>query len=403
MNPSLIQSTYERGAGILRLIPAFVTMRFNQAGGRLRLHPDDWFPRGTKAGSVKERWLSSVLAPRAGSDEGLSYVNLAEKPNESARCSLPEAVGVLGEDLLGAETMRAYGTFPIHAKFFDYNQPLFLHLHLDEESAARIGQRGKPEAYFFPLQMNNHPGALPVSFFGLAPGVTREMFLERLKKWEQVDFHITELSNGYRLEPGTGWYTPPGTLHAPGSLLTYEVQWNSTSGALFENVLSTSGEQYGVESLTRSVPEAERDSWDAVLDLIDWPTNLDPLYRQRYFRAPLDIAPAEGSPGDPSAYRERWIVYGNPYFAAKELVVPPGMSAIVRDPLPYGCVVVQGHGRIGPWDAEAPTLLRYGQPSADEFFVGASAAAAGVRFGNTSRVEPLVILKHFGPGYPGLP
>ena len=403
MNPSLIHSTYDRGAGILRLIPAFVTMNFNQAGGRLRLHPDDWFPRGTAAGSVKERWLSSVLSPRAGSDEGLSYVNLAEMPAGSARCSLPEAIDVLGADLMGADTLQRYGTFPIHAKFFDYHQPLFLHLHLDEANATRVGQSGKPEAYFFPVQLNNHPGALPVTFFGLAPGVTREEFCQRLQSWEQVDFHITELSRGYRLEAGTGWYTPPGVLHAPGSLLTYEVQWNSTSGALFENILSTSGEKYELNSLKRSVPESQKDDWDAILDLIDWPTNLDPFYRQHYFRPPLAIQPIGREQSEPQPCSERWIVYGNPYFAAKELVVPPGKTAIVRDPLPYGCVVVQGHGRIGPWDAEAPTLLRCGQPSADEFFVGAAAASAGVRVGNTSRVEPLVILKHFGPGYPDLP
>jgi hypothetical protein len=401
MNPSLIHATFDRGLGILRLMPAFVTMRFNQAGGRLRLHPDDWYPRGTAAGSVKERWLSSVLSPRSNTDEGLSYVNLAEMPADRARCTLPEAIDVLGADLLDAETLQRFGTFPIHAKFFDYNQPLFLHLHLDEANAARVGQVGKPEAYFFPLQLNNHPGALPITFFGLSPEVSREAFCRRLQSWDKVDFHATELSRAYRLEPGTGWYTPPGVLHAPGSLLTYEVQWNSTSGALFENVLETSGEQYALESLLRSVPEEKRQDWEAVLDLIDWPTNLDPFYRQHYFRPPLDISPPAEQDDQPCS--ERWVVYGNPYFSAKELTVPPGRSAIVHDPLPYGCVVVQGHGRIGPWDAEAPTLLRFGQPSADEFFVGISAARAGVRVGNTSRVEPLVILKHFGPGYPGLP
>jgi hypothetical protein len=40
-------------------------------------------------------------------------------------------------------------------------------------------------------------------------------------------------------------------------------------------------------------------------------------------------------------------------------------------------------------------MLRYGQLSADEFFVGVQAAKAGVRIVNESLWEPLVILKHF--------
>jgi hypothetical protein len=36
----------------------------------------------------------------------------------------------------------------------------------------------------------------------------------------------------------------------------------------------------------------------------------------------------------------------------------------------------------------------------DELFVTADAAKAGVRIENTSATDPLVILKHFGPGNP---
>ena len=48
-------------------------------------------------------------------------------------------------------------------------------------------------------------------------------------------------------------------------------------------------------------------------------------------------------------------------------------------------------------------MLRYGQTSADEFFVSESAARAGVTVVNRSRHEPLVILKHFGPNHPDMP
>ena len=36
------------------------------------------------------------------------------------------------------------------AKFFDYELPLFHHLHLDDTAAGRVGRMGKPEAYYFP-------------------------------------------------------------------------------------------------------------------------------------------------------------------------------------------------------------------------------------------------------------
>jgi hypothetical protein len=36
----------------------------------------------------------------------------------------------------------------------------------------------------------------------------------------------------------------------------------------------------------------------------------------------------------------------------------------------------------------------------DELFVTAEAARAGVRVENRSETDPLVILKHFGPGNP---
>ena len=109
----------------------------------------------------------------------------------------------------------------------------------------------------------------------------------------------------------------------------------------------------------------------------------------------LPTVPIENG-GEP--FSQKWIVYGNPYFSAKELTLPAGQSAIIKDECAYGCVVVQGHGRIGPYPAEVPTQLRYGQPSADEFFVSEMAAQAGVKIENHSPVEPLVLLKHFGPG-----
>ena len=45
-------------------------------------------------------------------------------------------------------------------------------------------------------------------------------------------------------------------------------------------------------------------------------------------------------------------------------------------------------------------MIRFGQLTEDELFVTAAAAKEGVRIENPSKTDPLVILKHFGPGNP---
>ena len=50
---------------------------------------------------------------------------------------------------------------------------------------------------------------------------------------------------------------------------------------------------------------------------------------------------------------------------------------------------------MGVWDIETPTLIRYGELTSDEFFVSHAAAHQGVTVTNTSKTEPLVMLKHF--------
>ena len=96
-------------------------------------------------------------------------------------------------------------------------------------------------------------------------------------------------------------------------------------------------------------------------------------------------------------YVEKWITYGNPYFAAKELWVLPGRTVTVKDAGAYGLIMVQGHGTMGKHAIETPTQIRFGQLTQDEYFVSAKAAQAGVTIHNPSKTDPIVMLKHFGP------
>jgi hypothetical protein len=393
----LIKETFEKGNGILRLIPVFVPRRFSKAGLRLRLHPHDYYALGTKRGSIKERWFSSVIPAMNGelapADEGMSYVlPFSDKLEE--KFTLKSAVDELKESIIGRELFAKYGTWPMYSKFFDYQAPLFHHLHLGFEDAKRVGRLGKPEAYYYPPQMNNYPGEFPHTYFGFDPDVTKDMIRDRLMNYENGDIRITELSRAYRIELGTGWYTPPGVVHAPGSYLTYEPQWNSDVNSVYENI--TSNEVYPYEFLVENCPPDKKRDIDYVISLMDWEKNIDPNYKKHYFRAPVVIHSDE-------KYTEKWITYANDYIAAKEMAIQPGQTVTIKDKAAYGCIIIQGHGKFGVYDAETAVMLRFGQASSDEYFVSENAAKEGVKITNNSKFEPMVILKHFGPNNPDMP
>ncbi len=395
-NRVMMNDTFERGQGILRMKPVFVPRRFAQAGKRLRLHPDDYYAMGTARGSIKERWFSSVIpamnGPLAPPDEGLSWV--AANDDASEGFYFRDIVSELGAELIGDELYVKFGTWPMYSKFFDYETPLFHHLHLDDAAAQLVGRMGKPEAYYFPPQLNNHQGVFPVTYFGYDPDVTKEEVKERLLRYEEGDTRITELSRAFRIELGTGWYTPPGVVHAPGSYLTYEPQWNSDVNSVHENVVC--GEVNPYSFLTENCPADRERDMDYMMSLLDWEKNIDPHYRKTYFRPPI-LAEANDT------YIENWITYGNEYFGAKEVTVLPGQTAIVKDEAAYGTILIQGHGTFGVHDAEAAGMHRFGQMSGDEFFVSEKAARKGVAIVNRSKWEPMVFLKHFGPNHPGMP
>ena len=274
---ALIKQTLEEGQGIFRMAPVFVPRRFSRPGWRLRLHPDDYYAYGTARGAIKERWFSSVIPAMNGEDaaedEGMSYIVTGDAREE--RVLFKDAVDTLGERLIGRTLMEKYGTWPMYSKFFDYEEPLFHHLHLDFEAAARVGKLGKPESYYYPAQYNNYAGRFPHTYFGFDPDVDKEEVRKRLRLYKKGDNRITEISRAYRIELSTGWYTPPGVLHAPGSYLTYEPQWNSDVNSVFENV--TAGEVNPYTFLNENCPEDKAEDLNYIMSLLDWEKNVDPI------------------------------------------------------------------------------------------------------------------------------
>lgn len=386
----------EQGEGILRLAPTWVPRVFCIPGRRIKLHPNDYYAFGAHRGGIDERWFSSTTkadnGPLTTPDEGLSYVVYGDEDHPQ-KVLFKDVVEDLGAELLGDELWNKYHNWPMYAKFFDNKGPLPHHLHQMEHHAALVGQQPKPEAYYFPPQLNNYGADFPYTFFGLEPGTTKEQVRHCLEIWNEGDNRITALSRAYRLEVGTGWYVPAGLLHAPGSLCTYEPQWASDVFAMFESFTNNMPVDWAL--LVKDVPEDKQEDLDYIISMIDWESNTNPNVRGTYFRKPLPVKPMEEMESE--GYVEKWIVYGNEYIAAKELTVLPGRTVTIKDAGPYGLIVVQGHGKMGVWPVESPALIRFGQLTHDEYFVSYGAAREGVTIHNPSPTDPLVMLKHFGP------
>ena len=383
----------EQGEGIVRLAPNWVPRSFCIPGRRIKLHPNDYYALGGERGGIDERWFASTTpadnGPLTAEHEGLSFVVL----DDGQRVLLTEAVAALKGELIGESVYAEFGAWPMYAKFFDNQEPLPHHVHHRHEHAALVGQRGKPEAYYFPPQVNNHGGDFPFTFFGFEPGTTKEQAREALANFAKGDNHITDLSRAYRLVPGTGWNVPAGVLHAPGSLCTYEPQAASDVFGMYQSVIMNR-RVVPEELLWKDTPDDRMGDLDHLMAVLDWEKNVDPTFRTNNFMAPLPVRPADEMVG----YRENWIAYRSTDFLAKELTVLPGQTVTIVDDGAYGLIIMQGHGTIGRWNVETPALLRFGQESYDEFFVSAPAAAAGVTIKNPSSSDPLVMLKHLAGG-----
>lgn len=389
---STLDQAFEQGEGIFRLAPTWVPRSFCIPGKRLKLHPSDLYSFGANRGGIDERWLASTThadnGPSTTPDEGLSYI-----VHDSEKILLKDAVTDLGPKLLGDELWSKYHRWPVYSKFFDNKGALPHHLHQMPEHAALVGQETKPESYYYPRQLNNYGADYPYTFFGLEPGTTKGEVRHSLEIWNQGDNHITDLSKAYRLELGTGWYVPAGVLHAPGSLCTYEPQWASDIFAMFQSLANDVPVDRAL--LVKNVPADKQNDLDYIISMIDWDKNVTPDFKARFYRPSVPVKPLAEMEQD--GYREHWISYGNEFFAAKELTVLPGRTITIRDSGPYGIILLQGHGTLGVWQVETPTLIRFGQLTNDEFFISAQAARGGVTISNPSETDPLVMLKHFAP------
>jgi len=388
---SLLEQALDAGEGLLRLTPTWVPRSFLHPGKRIKLAPTDWYAYGAHRGGIDERWFGSTTEAaneNRNADEGLSYV-----ANGGKRFTLRDAVAEKGDRLIGKPMFDKYHRWPVYSKFFDNMGPIPHHMHQSAKDAALVGLEGKPESYYFPPQLNNVDNNFAYTFMGLEPGTTKAQLRRCLEDWHKGDNGILDLSRAYRLKRGTGWLIPPGVLHAPGSLCTYEPQWGSDVFGMFQSLVE--GREVPWSLLVKDMPKEKHFDLDFIIGQLDWEKNVDTHFKEHNYLEPIVDTTASG-PG----YVDRWIVYGTvdgqQLFSAKELTLDPGAKCTLKDPGASGWITVQGRGRMGKLALQTPAMIHFGQETEDEVFITYEAARAGVVVENTGS-EPLVGLRYFGP------
>jgi hypothetical protein len=388
---AILDRALDAGEGLLRLTPTWVPRSFLHPGKRIKLHPDDWYAYGAHRGGIDERWFASTTeAANEGRvwHEGLSFCQF-----EGEQFLLRDAVAEAGARLVGEAIVNRYKRWPVYSKFFDNMGPIPHHMHQRFEDAKLVGQEGKPESYYFPPQLNNVDNNFAYTFMGLEPGTTKQQVRKCLEDWSKGDNGILDLSRAYRLKRGTGWLIPPGVLHAPGSLCTYEPQWGSDVFGMYQSLVE--GREVPWSLLVKDMPPEKHRDLDFIVGQLDWERNVDTHFKEHNYLEPIVDTERSGD-----GYTDRWIVYGTfdgqQLFSSKELTLEPGASCILRDSGASGWITVQGCGRIGRLEIQTPAMIRFGADTEDEVFITHEAVRRGVRVENTGS-EPLVGLRYFGP------
>jgi hypothetical protein len=387
----ILERALDAGDGLLRLTPTWVPRSFLHPGKRIKLHPEDWYAYGAHRGGIDERWFSSTTD--AANDGRVWHEGQSFSIFEGQQFLLRDAVAEAGAKLIGEPMFAKYKRWPVYSKFFDNMGPIPHHMHQGFEDAALVGQEGKPESYYFPPQLNNVDNNFAYTFMGLEPGTTKGQVRRCLENWDQGDNGILDLSRAYRLKRATGWLIPPGVLHAPGSLCTYEPQWGSDVFGMFQSLVE--GREVPWALLVKDMPKEKHRDLDFIVGQLDWDRNIDTHFRETNFLEPI-VDESRSGPG----YTDRWIVYGTidgqQRFSSKELTLEPGAKCKLQDPGASGWITVQGSGRIGRLAIQTPVMIRFGAITEDEVFISQEAAARGIEIENT-RSEPLVGLRYFGP------
>jgi len=350
---------------------------------------------------VNERWLASVTYADNGiynsicpNDHGLSYLIVGD-----SKVQLKEAIEVCGTILLGKERK-----WDVLSKFFDNWHRIPHHLHpCDDHCSERL--RGKPESYYFPEELNMNKNAFPHTSVGVDPVFTDDHIMNYLLQYFKGDNRLTELSNTIDLIPGTGWFMPPCTLHAPGSLVTYELQVASDVTCIPESRVNDM--VMPPDLIDRDIPvKIAVDGLERVcqyiVDMIRCKNSGNfNHFQKEYFRPPVKVFELEEGSQSFIIYRTgKSSERVNPdFYSAKKMIVNHESILEIEESEAFGAIILGGHGEISV-PGKAPVAIESvsmyptrNDLGGDEIFVAKDAAAKLIVRCNS--IERLSIYQHF--------
>ena len=296
----LAEMALEQGQGILRLAPNWVPRSFCVPGRRIKLHPDDYYALGGERGGIDERWFSSTTpadnGPLTAPNEGLSSVVFEDGGHTGrsapARCRRRTQGRDHRRPPLG-RTRR----WPMYSKFFDNQGALAAPHPPPRRTRAGGGPARQARGLLLPAPGQQPRRRLPLHLLRLRARHHQGPGAPVPEGFTKGDNKITNISKAYRLESGTGWDVPPGILHAPGSLCTYEPQKASDVFAMYQSLV---GDQIVAEELLwKDTPEDKVGDVDYLIEVIDWERTSIP----KFARQPLHAAHAGRDP--PRRWRPR--------------------------------------------------------------------------------------------------
>ncbi len=116
------------------------------------------------------------------------------------------------------------------------------------------------------------------------------------------------------------------------------------------------------------------------------------------------LLPIEDPEVSRDGFHDEWRVYGKPngdeLFSLRQFELAPGAKTVLTGPASL-CIIhfSHGKGKIGNHKVEVKSGIRLGEPLDDEFVIPYETAknGGGVRLVNTSKTEPLVGTRCWGP------
>ena len=345
----IILDTIKKQQGIIFAKPALV-YRETYSGRDILAKNSKFMP-----GYVDERnyvpvewWVMSITQAQNAimkDNEGLTILKI-----NNQEISLKEASSYCEIELLGnykrqwpLTKILDIGGNPVKTSFSEQMEipPIPVHLHSGMVKEGKIQPPGKLEAYFFPpvdVPPYHQEFGRTITRLGLKPETTKEQFQKGLTQFGLSD-EIYSLCNVYEVRPYDGWTIKPGTVHAPGPWITFEIQQPQDDFNLASWRLGQRLDKKILEEKRQALQlKGLKDEDDFIKQTVDWGTSTDPEFKKNHYRPSKIIE--EGNWG-----KRLQIFFDEFYGEAWEL--KPG-QAFTRSPdeRPFAGIVWSGFGKI---------------------------------------------------------